>query len=190
MALDRPLNSADRSQYQLGRGKARYNGARPTVERLVIGSLQYWLNEGIKDVAEGVASRTGTETIFYGADGQPLPVYVNGGAPAANGARPNVRVAPEYKGTGRGGGVFINSPSPGSPNDTYKSTVIGPDSATMAIGPHGEVLTDLLPLFLLLAQNGRGQSAPPPPYYQGYSYPPEFYSGGYPQDFPPYRRPY
>lgn len=190
MALDRPLNSADQTQYQLGRGKARYNGARPSVERLVIGSLQYWFNEGIKDVFEGVASRTGTETIFYDADGLPLtPTFGKAGRPA-------VRVAPEYKGTGKGGGVFINSPSPGSPNDTYKSTVIGPDSATMAIGPHGEVLTNLLPLFLLLAQNGRGQSAPPPPNYGGYppefysGYPPEFYSGGYPQDFPPYRRRY
>lgn len=189
MALDRPLNTADATQYQLGRGKARYNGARPSVENLVLGSLQYWFNEGVKDVFNGVASRTGTETIFYDGNGVPLsPTF---GA----GARPVVRQAPAYTGKGSAGSVYINAPSPGSPNDSYKSTVIGPDSASMAIGAHGEVFTDLLPFFLLLSQSGRGQtSAPPPnyggyppiePYYGGYPPPGPYYGGGY-RDFPPY----
>lgn len=190
MALDRPLNTSDVMQYQLGRGKARYNGARPSVENLVIGSLQWWFNEGVKDVFAGVASRTGGETIFYDENGAPLtPTFGTGGRPVTRQAPPATRTAPTYQGRGTAGSVYVGAPSPGSPNDNYTSTVIGPDSATMAVGPHGEVLTDLLPLFLLLSQSGRGQSSPPPPYYGGYPPPAPNY-GGYPQDFPPYGGPY
>lgn len=65
--------------YQNGRGQARYRGQRPMVPDPPAGTAAYWVNEGIKDAWQGVPSRTGRETVFNDANGNPLPVVFGGG---------------------------------------------------------------------------------------------------------------
>lgn len=65
--------------YASGRLQARYKGQRPVSPDPPAGTPAYWLNEGIKDVWQGIPPRTGQESTLNDAQGRPLPLY-NGGS--------------------------------------------------------------------------------------------------------------
>lgn len=69
--------------YQNGRGLALYRGQRPVADP-PIGTPAWWVNEGVKDVWGGQPSRTGVETVFYDAQGLPMPVVFGSGGGGAS----------------------------------------------------------------------------------------------------------
>lgn len=82
--------------YMGGRFLARYKGARPpSPATSPIGSPAWWRDEGIRDVFQGVPSRTGQEAMGTDAQGNPAPVTF--GSPAGDPKYPapnpqNVRI--------------------------------------------------------------------------------------------------
>lgn len=65
--------------YASGRLQARYKGQRPVTPDPPAGTPAYWLNEGVKDVWQGIPPRTGQESTLNDANGNPLPLYNGGG---------------------------------------------------------------------------------------------------------------
>lgn len=70
--MDQIPIGVNRDYYNSGRIQARYYGAKPRVPEPAPASPDWWSNEGVKDVAAGKASRTGTEPMLNDRAGQPI----------------------------------------------------------------------------------------------------------------------
>ena len=120
--MDQTPSGVNRDYYNSGRIQARYYGATPKMPEPVVGSADWWANEGVKDVAMGKPSRTGVEPMLTDNAGQPIypgqrptqppvpgPIRI---APPVNGG--GVRTLPVYTpwpGVGPGSGVFVPPPT-------------------------------------------------------------------------------
>ena len=88
--------------YANGRILARYRGNVPSLTPLSKGTPEWWTNEGIVDVWNGIPPRNGVEVYFSGPDGGNLPAQYGPGTdrptypqqPTNQQGAPVVRIAP------------------------------------------------------------------------------------------------
>lgn len=133
--------------YVFGRGYARYNARKPLGTDPPVGTIDWWVNEGVKDVWAGVPSRIGPETIYNDAQGNPLPVI---GGPQAAPAY-NKRPAPVYQPRpNQTSPSFEISPPPGPPNPTP----VAPGGVTITYEIYGSLNGRKVPIWNELTFDG------------------------------------
>lgn len=87
-------SGANADYYQNGRGQALYRGQQVAANPPPQGTPAWWVNEGVKDVWAGQPSRTGVETVYYDAEGRPMPVVSRGQVVVMSGGAGTRRLSP------------------------------------------------------------------------------------------------